>query len=129
MTAETTALLALETQRCNALMEGDRAALAALLRDDLVHVHMNGKADDLATYLDGVGGRYRFHNIRRSDMVVRVIGDCAVMTGVLDQELEILATGERRQMHGFVTQTWHREGEGWRQGTCHVAPLTYQPAS
>jgi len=124
MTTDTTVLRALEDRRCDALMAGDRAALAAMLREDLVHVHMNGKADDLATYLAGVGGRYRFHNVRRSDLVIRVIGDCAVMTGVLDQELEILATGERRTMHGFVTQTWHREGDGWKQGTCHVAPLS-----
>lgn len=123
------ALRALEQTRCEALMRSDREGLAALLRDDLVHVHMNGKADDLATYLAGVGGRYRFHNIRRSEVQIRVIGDCAVITGVLDQELEILATGERRAMHGFVTQTWHREGSSWKQGTCHVAPLTYQPGA
>lgn len=129
MTTENEALLALEQRRCQALMAGDRDALAALLRTDLVHVHMNGKADDRETYLSGVGGRYRFHDLRRSDLVIRVIGDCAVMTGVLDQELEILTTGERRSMHGFVTQTWHRGADGWKLGTCHVAPLTYQPGN
>src|SRR6187401_1174125 len=81
-TSEATAeLLALEERRCDSINRQDWDALAGMLTDDLVHVHANGLTQDKAVYLQHVSSRPR--RTERRDLVVRVHGDTAVMTGKL----------------------------------------------
>lgn len=73
----------LEQQRCELLMKGDADGLALLLADNLVHIHLNGHADDKSGYLFGVRNKYTFRALSRGPLTVRIFGDAAVMTGTL----------------------------------------------
>lgn len=122
MTAESD-LRAAEEQRCAALLAGDEPALAALLADDLVHIHLNGRVDDKAGYLAGFRDLYTFHAIRRGDLTIRLYGAVSVMTGPLIQSIELRATGQRIDVTAITTQVWLKGPKGWRLTTCHNAPV------
>ena len=110
-----------EEQRCAALMAGDVDALAGMLTDDLVHVHLNGQIEDKRTYLDGVRRKYRFRNIQRGPLTIRLYGDVAVMTGTLAQTIEVVATGEMIDVQAITTQVWSRVAGAFLLNTCHNA--------
>ena len=116
-------LRAQEFRRCTALMAGDEPTLAAMLSDDLVHIHLNGKVDDKPGYLAGVRGLYTFHAITRGDLTIRQFGDAAVMTGPLIQRIEVRATGQMIDVTAITTQVWNRTAQGWVLNTCHNAPV------
>lgn len=124
MTEDRAVLEDLEGRRCAALMAGDAEALAAMLSDDLVHVHLSGKTDGRDGYLDGFRRKYRFHDVVRGPLTIRVFGDAAVMTGPLTQSLDVLETGETMEVRAFTTQVWNRDGDTFLLNTCHNAPLT-----
>jgi ketosteroid isomerase-like protein len=105
----------LERERCRAVMARDLNSLAALVDDDLVHIHASGRIDTKAEYLAGVEKRFVFRNVARQDLVVRVYGDIAVATGGLKQDVEIVGTAEKRHMQAVVTQIWRRREGAWRQ--------------
>ena len=112
-----------ERARCDCLMRSDVDALSALMADDLVHIHGNGHIDDKAGYLDGVAKKFRFHNVERHDLRVRVYGAVAVMTGRLTQTVVVRATEQSHPIEAVTTQTWNRTDRGWLQSTCHNAFL------
>jgi hypothetical protein len=109
-------LLALEDRRCHAITDGDLAALGDLLGDDLVHVHMNGRAQDKREYLAQLAGNPRVTT--RRDLTVRVYGGTAVMTGVL---VNAFGHGANTKVsEGYATQVWVAGDGGWRQVSCAV---------
>ena len=112
-----------ERARCDYLMRGDTERLSALMADDLVHIHGNGHIDDKAGYLAGVADKFRFHDVERHDLRVRVYGAVAVMTGRLTQRVVVRATEESHAINAVTTQTWNRTERGWLQSTCHNAFL------
>jgi ketosteroid isomerase-like protein len=112
-----------ERARCDFLMRGDVDKLSALMADDLVHIHGNGHIDDKAGYLAGVADKFRFHDVERHDLRVRVYGAVAVMTGRLTQTVVVRATNESHPIQAVTTQTWNRTDHGWLQSTCHNAFL------
>jgi ketosteroid isomerase-like protein len=105
----------LENERCRALMAGNLKALAALVDDDLVHIHASGRTDTKAEYLRGVEERFVFHDTVRSDLAIRVYGDIAIATGGLKQTVRIVATSEDRTMNIVTTQVWRLRDGSWRQ--------------
>ncbi|MFT4149788.1 MAG: nuclear transport factor 2 family protein [Paracoccaceae bacterium] len=124
---DTTAIPAIEEaerQRCAALMDGRTDALADMLTNDLVHIHLTGQIDDKDGYLAGVRGKYQFRDVRRGPLNIRVWGDSAVVVGPLSQQIVVKETGAVHDIRAVTTQTWHRVGDRWLQGTCHNAPLT-----
>lgn len=126
MTAQPSGILALEqmeARRCAALVAGDAEALASLLTDDLVHIHLTGQVDDKAGYVGGVRGKYSFQGIERGPLTIRLYGDVAVMTGTLSQQLMVKATGTIHNVRAIATQTWLRRNGGWLQNTCHNSAL------
>jgi ketosteroid isomerase-like protein len=108
-------IVRLESERCRALMVPDIEALAALVDDDLVHIHASGRIDTKAEYLTGVEKRFAFRDVARQDLVVRVYGDMAIATGGLTQTVDIIGTPETRRMKAVVTQVWRRRDGTWRQ--------------
>ncbi len=105
----------LEALRCQALVDADLVTLGRLVADDVVHVHANGKADDKAAYFDMVRGQIRFLAAAREQLDVRVYDGVAVATGPLRQSIEMMATGQRLDMHIMTTQVWRRHDGAWRQ--------------
>jgi hypothetical protein len=112
-----------ERTRCDFLMRGDVDKLSALMADDLVHIHGSGHIDDKAGYLAGVADKFRFHDVARHDLRVRVYGAVAVMTGRLTQTVVVCATNESHPIQAVTTQTWNHTDRGWVQSTCHNAFL------
>ena len=114
---------ALEDARCQALMARDFDKLDRLLASELVHVHANGQADDRETYLSGIRDRLEYLRVARPDLVVRVFGDSAVTTGVLDQTIRVKASGQTVDMRAFATQVWAKVDGSWKQVSFHASNL------
>ena len=112
-----------ELQRCRALVEGDFDTIAALIRDDVVHVHATGMIDDKAAYLDGLKNRIRFEQADRRELKIRVFGDTAVATGLLDQGIVNRQTGKRTDATFTTTQVWVKGDSGWLQVSFHASRL------
>jgi ketosteroid isomerase-like protein len=117
----TAELLALEEQRCDAINRQDWATLAAMLTDDLVHVHANGLTQDKAVYLQHVASRAR--RTERRDLVVRVHGDAAVMTGKLINLMNgEAATADTPTLAAM--QVWVRRGDTWLQAAFQATRIS-----
>lgn len=114
----------LEKRRVAALIAGDIEALGELLTEDLVHVHGTGQIDSKAAYLDGVKSKYRFLEIERGDLHVRVYGEVAVVVGSLAQTVNPVGTDKEIGVSAIVTQTWIRVDNDWKQSTCHTGFLS-----
>lgn len=117
-------LRAAEERRCSALMEGDAVALEAMLAEDLVHVHLPGRVDSKAGYLEGFRGKYLFRNVKRGPLNIRIYGQVGVMVGELTQKIVVKDSGEVHDIRAITTQTWLKDGGRWLLTTCHNAPLT-----
>lgn len=114
------ALLDLERRRCAAISAGDVEALRALLSDDYVHVHMNAALDDRAGHLDGVARRPR--ETTRGELLVRVYGELAVLTGELTNRMA--APGEQpKTMRAYCHQVAVRHDGAWRFVSTQLTPL------
>ncbi len=105
----------LEGVRTKALTDADWDTLSDLLPDDLVHIHANGKIDDKTTYLATISAQLEFLNVARPVLNVRVHGDTAVVTGILDQTVRVKAPGTVVEMQAATTQTWVKSGGRWFQ--------------
>jgi hypothetical protein len=117
-------IIALEQRRCTALTTGDVTALRELMADDLVHIHGNGALDDKAGYLKGVESKYIFHRVERGELNIRIYDSVAVVVGTLDQIVSVRGVDKLNQIKAIATQTWVRNGTGWKQSTCHNAFLS-----
>ena len=101
--AERDAILALEATRRQALIDGDLDTLARIFDDRLVHIHAPGVVHDKAMLLEHVGTRRAYRSIEHGDLEIRVIGDVAIVTGPIVNELAN-PDGSMRTQHGVVTQ-------------------------
>ena len=117
-----------EQRRCDALLSGDMSALATLLTPDLVHIHANGKAEDLSAYLHTSSEVLEFVAMRREALQIRAVGnsgDVAVATGVLCQAIRVRATGQQIDMRIATTQVWQlsaTDGQ-WRLSSFHATNI------
>jgi len=115
-------VLAAEQRRGRALVAGDVEALDALLADDLVYTHSNGRVDSKATYLEPLrSGRTRYTSFEPADLSVRLYGATAVILGTATAEAQV-ATGTSRT-HLRFTAIWHRRGEAWQMTVWHATRL------
>lgn len=117
-------ILALEGQRCKALTSGDVDALGALVADDLVHVHGDGRLEGKTDYLNGVKNKYKFHKIERGELSIRDYGDIVVVVGPLNQTVSVNGVDKLNNIKAVTTQTWVRGDGGWKQSTCHMGFLS-----
>lgn len=124
---ETTAMIEdlhlAERLRCAAIMEGDVDALATMLANDLVHVHLPGRIDNKSGYLEGVRNKYLFRDLTRGPLDIRIYGNVAVMIGELTQKLILRTTWEVRDIRAITSQVWLKSETRWLLTTCHNAPL------
>ncbi|MFF2370536.1 nuclear transport factor 2 family protein [Agromyces sp. NPDC058110] len=128
--AERDAILALEAERQRALIGGDLETLARIFDDRLVHIHAPGVVHDKAMLLEHVGTRRAYRSIERGDLEIRVIGDVAIVTGPIVNELAN-PDGSMRTQHGVVTQVVVRGASGksdaaWRFVSFQLTPLGEQ---
>ena len=117
-------LLAREAERRDALVNDDMAGLAALLSDDLVHVHATGNVHDKSQLLNHAGAVLRFYDIERGPLQIRrLASDVAVMTGAMTNTVGRRGEEEKINVAAFVTQIWVERGGHWRVASFHAVRL------
>jgi hypothetical protein len=112
-----------EQARCAALLNEDWQSLAALLSEDLVHIHANGGVDDKQSYLRGVSTQAVFLDVTRENLLVRIHGITAIVTGRIHQSLRLKTDDRVMMFSGLVTQIWVRHGQFWQQASFHAVHL------
>ena len=117
--AEEEVLREVEAKRCRALVDADLGTLDALLCEDLVHVHGNGRIDDKSGYMRGLRETYVFHHVSRPDLLVRIFGNTAIMSGPLKQAFSSRGSDTRHDVEGVASQTWVKSAGHWRLASCH----------
>jgi uncharacterized protein (TIGR02246 family) len=113
-------LVKLEEKRAAALVARDAAALEALFADDLVHIHTTGNQMDKRELIHYVTHVLQFLSLARSNVKVRVYGNCAVMTGTMTSSMRRTDKPEPINAEALVTQVWVKSGGGWKLTSFHA---------
>ena|SRR5215470_11435628 len=105
---------AAEAALYRAMIGKDIAALDKILADDVCYIHSPGFTENKAEYLAGVRkGLYDYAAITSRNVTIKVLGDTAVMHGIVD--MKVSETGKPRDLlHLLFTLAWVREGGAWR---------------
>jgi ketosteroid isomerase-like protein len=110
---ETTELLGLEARRCDAMIAADIDSLETLLSDRLTWTHSSARQDTKASFLAGLrAGGTRYLAMKRLDERVRVHGDVAVVTGLVEMRASI--KGEVKELRNCYTNVWEKADGRWR---------------
>ena len=93
-----------------AFSEQDIDTLDALLADDLIYTHSNGKVENKAERLEGIADtRIRYESFEREDVETRILGRTAVVTGLSTAKL--LVEGRPVVARLRTLSVWsHRDG-------------------
>jgi len=97
-----------------AMVADDRAALAALIADDVVYVHSTAVSESREEYFAGLDkGLYEYEAVGSRDVRVRVYGDTALTDGVCD--MRVGALGKPAVLiHLLFVLAWVRRDGAWR---------------
>jgi len=107
------AIQKLEEERYAAMLHPNVATLERLLHDDLLYVHSNGTADTKASYIARLReGAFKYRRIERSDVIVRVFPDSALVFSRLS--MSVIMRGEAREVDARLLVVWARFGELWQ---------------
>ena len=106
-------LLALETQRYQAIVQSDIEFLDTLLDDRLIFTHASGKVDNKDSFFGSLtSGNLDYRTIDIEDAEVRMYESCGVVTG--KSHLEINVRGEDRRLSLRFTTVWVQQGNDWK---------------
>ena len=114
-------LIALEQQWNDAILRSDSATAGSFMTEEWTEITSDGsvlsRAEDLAELVDG----YHATSLRLSDMVVRVYGTSALVSGISDEQSSYRGkdtSGRFRWM-----DVWVRRDDRWRCVTSTVARI------
>jgi hypothetical protein len=125
--ADINAVLALEQQRCTALVAGDVALLDALTAADYTHVESSGGVRDKAGFLAAMSRTdQRFVAWVIVENSVRVYGDVAVATGRYHNTLQT-AAGVQPTKHARHQRVWVRCDGQWRNVAHQATAVSVPP--
>jgi hypothetical protein len=128
LSAAEAALAAAESQRLDAMVRGDVAALNQAIADDAIYIHANGVTQTKTDYLHDVeAGKSRYRSIEVNERSVRILGDVGLTNGVITLNVGV----DRRIVAGFMGVYAKRDGQ-WRllrwQSTPKTQPQTPAPS-
>jgi ketosteroid isomerase-like protein len=119
---EGTRLRSLERELNRAIATRDTRRVAEMLTDDWILVTGNGRVKSKADVLAEITvPDLEFQDNETRDVMVRVWGDTAVITGTLHQRYKLRGTQENVTLR--YTDTWTRSGDSWRQVSGHASRL------
>ena len=122
----TAELHAVERRRQRALVEADLDALGELLDDTLVYTHSHGVTHTKAQLLEHTANRRPYLDITRGELLIRVFGDVAVITGPLTNLVRTPDGGERT-LAGVAIQVLRRDDDNrWRFVSSQTTPYGEQ---
>jgi hypothetical protein len=102
-------IASLERGRFAAVVARDTAKLRQYLADDMTYTHSSGATETRDEFLSHLaGGRYDYRSIEPTELLVRVIGETAVIEGRAR-----LVVGEDRFMLRFI-DVWARRNGRWQ---------------
>jgi len=115
-------LRSLERDLDRAIVQRDARRVSELLADDWLLVSSTGKVKTKPELLAELAlPDLEFQDNETRDVLVRIWGDTAVLTGVLHQRYRL--HGELRDVTLRYSDTWTRVGDGWRQVSGHTTRL------
>jgi ketosteroid isomerase-like protein len=120
MDIDTDSIRDAERQRCAAIAAGDMTRLGDWLAEDYVHVFGDGSVGDKASYIESVRTMPRAPE--RGDLLVRVYGDVAVVTGPLLNHVHFPNRG-LVSIDAFATQVLRKGSGQWRFTSFQITPL------
>lgn len=107
-------------RRAAALASGDEAALRLLMHPALQWTTFRGEVLGCEDYIVGnTRGNLRWRSQRLADIKVTVVGDVAVLTAAVTDE--VTKDGQVRAFHLRLTQTWVCTPAGWRCVAGHAS--------
>ncbi|MEU8507410.1 nuclear transport factor 2 family protein [Streptomyces brevispora] len=119
-----TELHAVERRRQRALVDVDLDALDEIFDDTLVHTHAHGITHTKTQLLEHTVSRRPYLDITRGELLIRLVGDVAVVTGPLTNLLRTPDGGERT-LAGVATQILHHHDRGgWRFISFQMTPFS-----
>lgn len=100
-------------RRAVALAARDEVALRVLMHPGLQWTTFRGDVLGYEDYIVGnTRGSLRWRSQRLADIKVTVVGDAAVLSAAVTDEVS--QDGQDRAFQLHLTQTWVRTAEGWR---------------
>lgn len=118
----TTELHAIERRRQRALVAADVDTLDELFDDTLVHTHAHGITHTKKELLEDTANRRPFLDVTRGELLIRLVGDVAVVTGPLTNLVRTPGGGQR-VLAGVATQVLRRDDHGgWRFISFQMTP-------
>jgi len=122
-------LNALESERCQCIVDQDFQRLGELLSRSLIHTHTRGNVDTRESYLAFISGVIESLELRREDLQVLPLGNAAaVMHGKQINRARRRGHTEEVRVEAIVTQVWALEDDGqWRVAAFHATPLGAPP--
>jgi ketosteroid isomerase-like protein len=112
----------LERELNRAIAQRDAKRVDEMLSDDWVLITGSGRMktkQDVLAEISLPDLEYQDNDTR--DVMVRVWGDTAVLTGTLHQRYRL--RGQQQDVTLRYTDTWTRSGDSWRQVSGHASRL------
>ncbi len=97
--------LKLDSRRCEVLLAGDGAGLAAIVDEGLTYTHATGRRDTKATYVDSVStGRSKYTRLDREEVTARAIGNTVLVEGKVN--MTVVVEGVEKNLYNRYLGVW-----------------------
>jgi ketosteroid isomerase-like protein len=107
------AILAIDNERDNALIERNLATLDRVLGDDLTYIHASGLLESKAEFLEDLkSNKRRYISIRNSDARVRMVNGVALITA--RSEIRVVHEGKESDLSLRVTEVYAKRKAKWQ---------------
>jgi ketosteroid isomerase-like protein len=89
--------------------------LAALCAAELSYSHSDGRVEDKATFIaNATNGKSKFLSLAYQDIVIRVVGDAAIVRFHWVGESEAVADGKKSATNLHILMNWQKQGADWK---------------
>ncbi len=114
-----------EIRRFDAMVRGDVSALDDLLSDDLTYTHATGVFETKAEFIAKLkSGQTKYESFTPEDMLVRVYGTTAVVTGMA--RVKVQAKGEHLSFQLRFTNVYVKKDDRWQMAAWQATRLPNQ---
>ncbi len=115
-------ILAVEKQRCAAMLNSDLKMLDGLLDEELCFSHATGAIDNKAAYMAKMkAGRIVYRWIDWSEQRIIILTDAVVLSGRMKSVVSV--EGKEKELDNRVLCVWRLTGS-WRLLAFQSTPLT-----
>ena len=121
--ADKAAIRDLEEKRYHSLLAQDYDTFEDLCHTLLVYGHGDGNSDSRQSYVDKLRtGALRFASVEHSVETVTVVGDTALLRGVMNAEI-VINDHISKTLHNNALIVWTREAGSWKLLAHQPTPL------